>query len=111
MMKAKFGEHVRSKSEMGQANEVLAKVLCHNVCVLIRATHDLGIEAAFGSETPLEPKPFLWRGFRCKAGAIFGTFAYMCRIHVVDPFFSAIVTEVSVGWGTATALAGRPRVL
>jgi transposase len=59
MMKAKFGDHVRSKSEMGQVNEVLCKVLCHNICVLIRATHDLGIEAAFGSETTLEPKLFL----------------------------------------------------
>ena len=59
MMKAKFGSSVRAKSEVGQVNEVLAKVLCHNVCVLIRATHDLGIKAAFGSETPLEPKLFL----------------------------------------------------
>ena len=59
MMKAKFGGSVRSKSEWGQVNEVLAKVLCHNICVLIRATHDLGIEAAFGSETTLEPKLFL----------------------------------------------------
>lgn len=59
MMKAKFGSSVRSKSEMGQVNEVLCKVLCHNICVLIRATHDLGIDAAFGSESPLEPKLFL----------------------------------------------------
>ncbi len=59
MMKAKFGNSLRSKSNTGQINEALCKVLCHNVCVLIRATHDLGIEAAFGSETPLEPKLFL----------------------------------------------------
>jgi transposase len=47
MMKAKFGDHVRSKSEMGQVNEVLCKVLCHNVCVLIRAMHEFGIEPIF----------------------------------------------------------------
>ena len=47
MMKAKFGSSVRSKSEQGQVNEVLAKVLCHNICVLIRAMHELGIEPAF----------------------------------------------------------------
>lgn len=47
MMKAKFGDHVRSKSEMGQVNEVLCKVLCHNTCVLVRAMHELGIEPAF----------------------------------------------------------------
>jgi hypothetical protein len=32
---------------MGQVNEVLAKALCHNICVVIRATHELGIEPAF----------------------------------------------------------------
>lgn len=65
MMKAKFGSSVRSKSEWGQVNEVLCKVLCHNICVLIRATHELGVEPAFGSkrtfgsETSLEPKLFI----------------------------------------------------
>jgi transposase len=48
MMKAKFGSSVRSKSEMGQVNEVLCKVLCHNICVLIRAMHELGIAPTFG---------------------------------------------------------------
>jgi transposase len=47
MIKGKFGPAVRSKSEQGQVNEVLAKVLCHNVCVLIRAMHELGIEPNF----------------------------------------------------------------
>jgi len=73
MIKTKFGPSVKSKSEMGQVNEVLAKVLCHNICVLIRAMHELGIEPAFGSkrtfgsETPLEPKLFIRAGFWCKA--------------------------------------------
>src|ERR671917_739771 len=48
-IKAKFGESVRSKSNEGQVNEVLAKVLCHNMCVLIRATRELGVEATFGA--------------------------------------------------------------
>jgi transposase len=47
MMKAKFGSSVRSKSEQGQVNEVLCKVLAHNVCVVIRAMHELGIEPGF----------------------------------------------------------------
>lgn len=59
MVKDKFGASVRAKSDTEQVNEVLAKVLCHNICVLIRATHDLGIETASGSETTLEPKLFL----------------------------------------------------
>jgi transposase len=47
MMKAKFGDSVRSKSDTGQVNEALCKVLCHNLCVLIHAMHSLGIEASF----------------------------------------------------------------
>jgi transposase len=36
MMKGKFGDAVRSKSEVGQVNEVLAKRLCHNIRVLYK---------------------------------------------------------------------------
>ena len=35
------------KSNTGQINEALCKVLCHNVCVLIQEMHELGIEPAF----------------------------------------------------------------
>jgi len=41
-------DSVRSKCDVGQINEVLAKVLCHNMCVRITATHELGVEATFG---------------------------------------------------------------
>ena len=43
MIKGKFGPAVRSKSDVGQVNEVL----CHNVCVLVLAMHELGIEPTF----------------------------------------------------------------
>jgi transposase len=62
MIKGKFGASVKSKSAWEQVNEVLCKVLCHNICVVIRAMHELGIEPefgsmkSFGSETDLEPK-------------------------------------------------------
>jgi hypothetical protein len=35
MIKSKFGGSVRSKTEVAQINEVLLKVLCHNICVVI----------------------------------------------------------------------------
>jgi hypothetical protein len=43
MLKAKFGDSVRSKSDTGQINEALCKVLCHNICVLIHAMYTLNI--------------------------------------------------------------------
>ena len=47
MIKGKFGSQLRSKSDTGQINEALCKVLAHNICVLVQATHELGIESVF----------------------------------------------------------------
>ncbi len=47
MIKAKFGGFVRSKRPVAQTNEVLCKVLCHNLCCLIQSSYELGIEATF----------------------------------------------------------------
>jgi transposase len=41
MIKRKFGEALKSKSYEGQVNEVLCKVICHNLCCLISAVHEL----------------------------------------------------------------------
>ena len=32
MIKAKFGDFVRRKTDVAMTNEVLCKVLCHNLC-------------------------------------------------------------------------------
>ena len=45
MIKAKFGDSLRSKSEVGQINEVLCKVIAHNLCVLIACIHEIGLES------------------------------------------------------------------
>lgn len=47
MLKIKFGSHLRSKYEMGQINEILAKCLCHNLCVLTQEMFELGINVDF----------------------------------------------------------------
>lgn len=47
MIKAKFGSRIRSKTETAQVNEVLCKILCHNLCVLVQSIYELGIEAKF----------------------------------------------------------------
>ena len=53
MIKMKFGGSVRAKTPTAQVNEVLTKILCHNVCVLIQSFYELGITSEFraGSET------------------------------------------------------------
>jgi transposase len=47
MIKARFGERLRSKTERAQINEALIKVLCHNICVVIQSIHELGLEVEF----------------------------------------------------------------
>jgi hypothetical protein len=47
MIKAKFGARIRSKTAVAQINEVLCKILCHNLCVLVQSAYELGIEATF----------------------------------------------------------------
>jgi len=47
MVKSKFGDAVRSKTDVAMKNEVLAKILCHNICCLIQAMYELGIEPEF----------------------------------------------------------------
>lgn len=47
MIKKKFGKHLRCKKRIGQENEILAKCLCHNLCVLIKAMFELNIDIDF----------------------------------------------------------------
>jgi hypothetical protein len=51
MIKAKFRDHVRSKTDVAMVNEVLCKIICHNICCLIQESHELGIDTAFWAET------------------------------------------------------------
>jgi hypothetical protein len=47
MIKAKFGDRLRSKTRRAQINEALCKVLCHNICCLISAMHELNLKPKF----------------------------------------------------------------
>jgi transposase len=51
MIKGEFGSALRSKSDTGQINEALCKVLAHNICVLIHTMHALNIHPIFSAET------------------------------------------------------------
>jgi hypothetical protein len=53
MIKRKFGGTLRSKSFEGQVNEVLCKVICHNLVILISAIHEMGLEMPmFSNQIP-----------------------------------------------------------
>ena len=47
MIKTKFKDNLRSKSKTAQINELLLKILCHNICVVIQEILELGIKGEF----------------------------------------------------------------
>ena len=47
MIKRKFGDSLRSRTDTAMVNETLAKILCHNLVVLIHEMHGLGINPSF----------------------------------------------------------------
>ena len=47
MMKRKFGDSLRSKTDVAMVNETLCKILCHNLVVLIHEMCELGIDPVF----------------------------------------------------------------
>lgn len=54
MMKRKFGDSLRSKSDVAMVNEALCKVLSHNIVVLIHEMFELGIDPIFCGGTKNE---------------------------------------------------------
>jgi len=59
MIKAKFRDHVRSKTDVAMKNEVLCKIICHNICCLIQESHELGIDTSFWAKTSPAQQPVL----------------------------------------------------
>lgn len=47
MIKTKFGDKLKSKNVLAQKNELLCKLIAHNIVVLIHEMHELGIKAEF----------------------------------------------------------------
>ena len=56
MIKAKFGDSLRSKTDTAMINEALCKILCHNLCCLVQSAYELGVTATFwGKKAPTVP--------------------------------------------------------
>lgn len=47
MIKTKFRDNLRSKSKTAQINELLCKIICHNLAVVIQEINELGIKGEF----------------------------------------------------------------
>ncbi len=47
MLKRKFGNNLRTKTETSRDNEILCKGLCHNIAVLIHAVFELNLNIEF----------------------------------------------------------------
>lgn len=59
MIKAKFGEHIKSKTDTAIVNELLCKILCHNICVVIQSMYELNVEPTFWAESALAQKSLI----------------------------------------------------
>jgi transposase len=51
MIKSKFGDRVRSKTWTAQVNEMLCKIICHNICVVIQEMFERNISPDFCVES------------------------------------------------------------
>ena len=54
MIKSKFKDNLRSKGKTAQVNELLLKILCHNVCCVIQEMNELGIKGEFIVEEKIQ---------------------------------------------------------
>jgi transposase len=65
MVKRKFGDSVRSRTDASMMNEALAKIVCHNLCCVIQEWYEIGIDPTdFGMparkmDEPSEPVEIL----------------------------------------------------
>jgi hypothetical protein len=50
MIKTKFRDNVRSKTPIAMINEVLCKIICHNICVPMQEGQETGIGLSFGHD-------------------------------------------------------------
>jgi len=55
MIKQKFGKDLATKSFESQKNEILLKVLCHNICCLIQEYYLMNIESYYSTEVQKIP--------------------------------------------------------
>ncbi len=58
-VKRKFGDSVRFKNDTAMKNEVLAKLICHNLSCLIHTMYELGIEPDLSARPKAGERPVI----------------------------------------------------
>jgi transposase len=58
-VKRKFGDSVRSKTETAMKNEVLGKLICHNISCLIHTMYELRIEPDLKARPNADSRPII----------------------------------------------------
>jgi len=56
MIKRKFGDSLRSKTDVAMKNETLAKLVCHNICCVIQEMHESGVDPTFWADSAVAQK-------------------------------------------------------
>lgn len=51
MLKRNFGDSIRSKVDTAQENDLLCKVIAHNICCIVTAIHERGLTPKFMPDT------------------------------------------------------------
>ena len=67
---------------MGQINEVLDKMLCHNICVLIKATHEPGRSRSLVEERALNQIVRLAAFFSAMPANTLDDAVSICKMHI-----------------------------
>ena len=74
MIKGRFGGFVRTRTLAAQFNEVLTKVLAHNICCLITAMYEWDLDLSFGNrDSQLKLPVAYYRGGKSNGLSIYGT--------------------------------------
>ena len=74
MTKKRFGGFVRGRTLTAQFNEVLCKVLAHNICCLITAMYEWDLDLSFGNGDPALKLPSnYYRDGNSRGLSIYGT--------------------------------------
>jgi transposase len=58
-IKRVFGDFVRSKADLAMRNEVLCKIVCHNIVCLVHSMYELGIDVNYESKGESDSKMIL----------------------------------------------------